>query len=104
MDRFLATQLIDSLIENHGYTDNDDEKIEKLVKIWKCKDLGGSKTFLDHEFRPYPHFIVYDFEARMEPLDRKSTDDLTYIAKHVPVSVSIHDTLNEEPIWLTATL
>ena len=38
--------------------------------------------------------------AIQKPLNEQPTDDLTYIAKHVPVSVAICHTLTGEPVYL----
>ena len=54
----------------------------------------------EKEFRQYPHFIVHDWKAIQKPLNEQPTDDLTYIAKHVPISVAIYDTLSGEPVYL----
>ena len=43
---------------------------------------------------------MHDWEAIQKPLNKQPTDDLTYIAKHVPVSVAICDTLSGEPVCL----
>ena len=55
--------------------------------------------FEKKEFTPYPHFIVYDFEAISAPLNENPTDDLTYLSSHIPVSVAVHDTLSKEPVY-----
>ena len=44
-------------------------------------------------------FIVYDFEAVLAPLNEHPTDDLTYITKHIPISVADHWTLSKEPVY-----
>ena len=54
----------------------------------------------EKEFRPYAHFIVHDWEAIQKFLNEQPTDYLTYIAKHVPVSVAIYDTLSGETVYL----
>ena len=55
-------------------------------------------------FMPYPHFIVYEFEAILVPLNEHPADDLTYLSRHIPISIAVHDTLNEEreeePVYL----
>ena len=28
------------------------------------------------------------------------TDDLTYLSRHIPISVAVHDTLSKEPVYL----
>ena len=52
----------------------------------------------------YPHSMVYDFEARVVPLNERPTDDLAYLSRYIEVSVAVHDTLNEErveePVYL----
>ena len=58
----------------------------------------------EKEFTPSPHFIVYDFEARLVPLNEHPTDDLTYLSRHIEISVAVYDTLSEEkkeePVYL----
>ena len=49
---------------------------------------------------PYLHFIVYDFEAILAPLNEHPTDDMTYLLRHMPISVAVHDALSEEPAHL----
>ena len=58
------------------------------------------KVWFEKEFMPYPHFIVYDFEALLEPLNENHTDDLTYLSRNTPISVAFHDTLGKEPVHL----
>ena len=40
--------------------------------------------------------MVYDSEARLVPLNERPTDDLTYLSRHIEISVAVHDTLSEE--------
>ena len=89
-----STKALDYHIENNDYN---------LVRIWKCEKPELSNKFFEWKFTPYPHFIVYDFEARVLPQNIKPTKDLTYIHKQVAVSVAIHDTLSEEPVYLEDT-
>ena len=44
--------------------------------------------------------ILYDFEAILAPLNEHPTDDLTYLSRHIPISVAVHDTLSKEPVYL----
>ena len=49
------------------------------------------------------HAIVYDFEAYQDMYKTKATQptrDLSYESEHVPVSVSIVDTVNREPQYI----
>ena len=49
----------------------------------------------------YPHAIVYDFEAYQDKTKASNpTRDLSYESEHVPISVSIADTLNTEPEYI----
>ena len=43
---------------------------------------------------------MYDFEAILPLLNEHSTDDLTYLSRHIPINVAIHDTLSKEPVYL----
>ena len=43
---------------------------------------------------------MYDFEAILAPLNEHSTDDLTYVSRHIPISVNVDDTLGKEPVYL----
>ena len=52
------------------------------------------------KFTPYSHFIAYDFEAILALLNEHPTDDLTYLSRHIPISVAVHDTLSKEPVYL----
>ena len=51
----------------------------------------------------YPHAIVYDFEAYQDVSKAaKPTCNLTYESEHVPISVSLADTLNTEPEYIVS--
>ena len=52
------------------------------------------------EFRPYPYFIVYDFEAILEKMNEPQTEELNITSRHVPVSVAINDNLTNEPVFI----
>ena len=43
---------------------------------------------------------MYDFEAILALLNENPTDDLTYLSRHTPISVTIHNTLGKEPVYL----
>ena len=55
---------------------------------------------LEEKFTSYPHFIVYDFEAILTPLNEHATGDLTYLSRPMSISVAIHDKLSKEPEYL----
>ena len=56
--------------------------------------------WFEKEFTPDPHFIVSNFVAILAPLNKHPTGDLTYLSRHVPVSVAVPNTLNKEPVYL----
>ena len=55
------------------------------------------------ETETYPHAIVYDFEAYQDTSKAvRQTSDLFYESEHVPISVSLADTLNPEPEYIVS--
>ena len=49
------------------------------------------------------HLIfTYDLEVRSVPLNERPTGDLTYLSRHIEISIAVHDTLSkeEEPVYL----
>ena len=49
----------------------------------------------------YPHAIVFDFESYQDKTKASNpTRDLSYESEHVPISVSIADTINTEPEYI----
>ena len=69
------------------------------MSAWECEEPILKKIRLGKEFTPYPHFIVYDFEAILATLNEHPTDDLTNLSRHIPISVAVHDTLSKEPVF-----
>ena len=72
----------------------------KIISVWECEKPVLKKMRFKKEFRPYPYFIVYDFEAIQEKVNIKQTEELTINSKHVPVSVAINDNLTFEPVCI----
>ena len=72
----------------------------KLFSVWECEKPELKKMELEKEFRPYPYFIVYDFEALHKKLDESQTEELVITSRHVPVSVAINDNLTNEPVFI----
>ena len=99
--RYRDTLAIDRLIENNG-VDTLTHKNSKinLARAWECEKPYKKSVKFEKEFRQYPHFAVHDWEAIEKPLTEQPTDDLTYIAKHVPISVAICDNFSSEPVYL----
>ena len=71
--RYRDTCHIDRLIKNNGW----DTKYN-LVSTWECEEPILKKVRFEKKFTPYPHLIVYDFEAMAAPLNENPIDDLTY--------------------------
>ena len=61
----------------------------------------GQTRAVRSETKTYPHAIVYDFEAYQDTSKAvRPTSDLFYESEHVPISVSLADTLNPEPEYI----
>ena len=71
-----------------------------VVSVWECEKPSKKKQFFKVEFRPYPHYIVFDFEALLEALNECRTSDLTYTSSQKPISVAIHDSLTYKPSFI----
>ena len=97
--RYKDTCRIYRLIKNNGW----DTKYS-LVSTWEYEEPILKKRRFEKKFTPYPHFIVYDLEARSVPLNECPTGDLTYLSRHIEISVAVNDTFSEErgedPVYL----
>ena len=71
-----------------------------LFSVWECKKPELKKMRFKKEFRPYPYFIVYDFEALHKKMNEPQTEEITITSRHVPVSVAINDNLTNEPVFI----
>ena len=72
-----------------------------VVSVWECsKPPLKKKQWFKKEFIPYPYYIVFDFEALLKILNQHQTNDLTYVAEHIPISVAICDNLTNDPIFI----
>ena len=91
--RYGDTCQIDRLIKNNGW-----DRKYNLVSTWECEEPILKKVRLEKKFTPYLHFVVYDFEAVLAPLNEHPTDYLTYLSRHIPISVAVHDSLSKEPV------
>ena len=72
----------------------------KIVSVWECEKPELKKMRFKKEFRPYPYFIVYDFEALCKKIHEAQTEELTITAKHIPVSVAINDNFTKKPSFI----
>ena len=44
--------------------------------------------------------MMYDFQAMLASFDEHPTDDLTYLSRHMPVSIVINHTFSRKPVYL----
>ena len=62
---------------------------------------GGATNFHRKRNETYSHAIVFDFESYQDKTKANNpTRDLSYESEHVPISVSIADTINTEPEYI----
>ena len=90
-DLYQATKKRTAHLRKAGY---------KVIECWSCQWLvpGGADKYGEEPSKPqtksYPHAILYDFEAYGDKNYRKEpTGNLTIENKHIPISVSVGDTL-----------
>ena len=70
----------------------------RVIEKWQCQYEKKNEPCPKKQTKSYPYAIFYDFESLHDTKQRKEpTADLTYEAAHVPISVSIGDTLEREP-------
>ena len=77
----------------------------RVVEKWEHeKPTPWANThFPKVETKTYPHAIVYDFESYQDTSKAvRPTSDLFYESEHVPISVSLADTLNPEPEYIVS--
>ena len=89
-DLFQATKRRTAYLRKEGY---------RVIECWAC-EVGDKyvEQLPEAKTKSYPHAILYDFEAYGDNNQRKEpTDSLTIENVHVPISVSIGDTLEREP-------
>ena len=81
-------------IRNLGYNLVERWEQEKPSPWWEDK-LPPKRN------ETYPHAIVFDFESYQDKTKASNpTRDLSYESEHVPISVSIADTLTQEPEYI----
>ena len=74
--------------------------IYDVVSVWERENPEVSRKRLQREIVPYPHHIVYDFQAILEKRDLSLTSDLTIDCFHIPISIVINDSLTKDPIFI----
>ena len=83
-------------LRDSGYT---------VVEKWEHEKPAPWETAScpERQTATYPHAIVYDFEAYQDASKaERPTPNLFYESEHVPISVSIADTLNPEPEYIVS--
>ena len=70
----------------------------RVIEKWECEFQKTREPLSEKRMHPYPHAVFYDFEAYQDKSQRQQpTADLVYEDAHVPVSVSLGDTLDRTP-------
>ena len=64
-----------------------------VVSVWEYEDPELSNSKSEKKSVPYPHFIVYDFEAILRLRNWHSTQDLMIDCSHIPINIMINDSL-----------
>ena len=68
-----------------------------LVSVWECEKPELKYVNFKKKFFPYPYFITWDAEAMQLIKNQRVTEDLTFINKHIPISIAITDNLFNKP-------
>ena len=71
-----------------------------MVSVWECDNPEVSRRPLQREFIPYPHYIIFHFEAVLRRLNLCLTFDLKIDCSDISISVAINDSLTNEPIFI----
>ena len=88
-DLFKATKRRTAYLRKAGY---------RVVEVWACEVGEIFDEPPRTQTKSYPHAILYDFEAYGDNNQRKELTTMFTIENvHVPISVSIGDTLEREP-------
>ena len=67
-ERYAKTIDLEKRMEEQGF---------EIVSVWGCEKPELKKMRFKKEFRPYPFFIVFDFEAILEKRNEAQTEELT---------------------------
>ena len=73
--------------------------------LWQCDAPKICKTIKipDIKTQQYPHAIVYDFESYLDKTKAyNATKDLIFENQHIPIAVSIGDTINSKPTHIVS--
>ena len=95
-DAYDLTLMRTKFLRDSGYT---------VVEKWEHEKPNPWKTtcFPERQTETYPHAIAYDFEAYQDTSKaERPTPNLFYESEHVPIFVSIADTLNPDPEYIVS--
>ena len=95
-DAYQNTLRRTDFLRRNGYT---------VIERWKHEipNPWWNDRCLPKENETYPHAIVYDFESYQDKAKASQpTRYLSYENEHMPISVSIADTLNPEPEYIVS--
>ena len=95
-DAYGLTLMRTQFLRDSGYT---------VVEKWEHEKPTPWVTTRcpERQTKTYPHAIVYDFESYQDTSKAACpTRNLSYENEHVPISVSIADTLNPEPEYIVS--
>ena len=70
------------------------------MSAWECEEPTLKKVWFEKRFTHYPHIIVYDSEVILAPINEHPTDNVTYLSKHILISIPVHDPLSKELVYL----
>ena len=76
-----------------------------VIEKWEHEEPTpwAATRCLEKQTETYPHAIAYDFESYQDTSKaERPTRDLSYESEHVPISVSIADTLHPEPEYIVS--
>ena len=102
----------DEVEQRYHRTINLENQIQSLgyntVSVWECENpelalrwlKPGPNSKLGKKFVPYPHYIVYDFEAVLRLRNWHETQDTMINCSHIPISVTINDSLTNKPVFI----
>ena len=90
-NRYVETKGTEEWIKKRDYN---------VISVWECEKTTKKKQSFKVQFRPYAHYIVFDFEVLQEALNECRTSDLTYKSSQKPITVAIYDSLTDEPSFI----
>ena len=88
---YQKTLNLENRIRNSGYN---------VISVWNHENPRVSRRHFQRKFTPYSHFIFYDLETVLKKRNLVQTLDLMIYCSHIPVGVTIYDSLTKEPTFI----